>query len=75
MLINKLSFLLILKLVFLCCPYCYSPGYLYLDTIYSLAHAGPDAEWSLLPQKLKTPRREHQAFLVPDDITECSEIM
>ena len=42
------------------------------DSVYRLSHAGPDAEWVKMPQKLKTARHRHVAFLVSDDVTTCS---
>jgi len=39
---------------------------IYLDTIFHLPHAGEDAQWKELPQKLKIGRGHHTAFLVPD---------
>ena len=44
-----------------------------LDTIYHLAHAGNDAKWELMPQKLQTARCYHTAFLVPDEIDDYCE--
>ena len=35
-----------------------------LDAIYHLPHAGPDANWQKLPQKLKNPSSFHAAFLI-----------
>ena len=37
-----------------------------LDTIYYLAHSGPDATWQKLPQKLKFASAGHVAFLISD---------
>jgi hypothetical protein len=45
-----------------------------LDTLYKLPHAGRDAVWTKMQQKLKTGRMEHLAFLVPDNIVECSQL-
>ncbi len=45
-----------------------------LDTLYKLPHAGRDAVWTKMQQKLKTGRSEHTAFLVPDNIVECSQV-
>ena len=45
----------------------------YLKTILRLSHAGLEAEWELLPKKLKTGRQHHVAFLVPDDVVDCNE--
>jgi hypothetical protein len=44
----------------------------HLDTFYQLPHGGTDAVWTKMEQKLKVGRNAHAAFLVPDDITECS---
>ena len=41
-----------------------------LNTIYKLRHA--NSKWTLLPQKLKVARYFATAFLVPDEITDCS---
>jgi N-acetylneuraminic acid mutarotase len=43
-----------------------------LDTLYQLPHGGQDAVWTKMEQKLKSGRRLHTAFLVPDDIVDCS---
>jgi hypothetical protein len=43
-----------------------------LDTLYQLPHGGQDAVWTKMEQKMKTGRREHTAFLVPDNIVDCS---
>jgi hypothetical protein len=43
-----------------------------LDTIYQLPHGGQDAVWTKMEQKMKTGRSRHTAFLVPDNIVECS---
>ncbi len=42
------------------------------DSVYRLSHAGPDAKWVKMPQKLKTARSHHVAFHVSDDVTTCS---
>jgi N-acetylneuraminic acid mutarotase len=50
----------------------------YLDTLYQLPHGGQDAVWTKMEQKRKTRRRQkmirryHTAFLVPDNIVDCS---
>ena len=46
-----------------------SNNYTELNTIYRLPHSGKDAEWELMPQKLKFPRYRHTAFLVPKEKT------
>jgi hypothetical protein len=43
-----------------------------LDTLYQLPHGGQDAVWTKMEQKMSTRRREHTAFLIPDNIVECS---
>jgi hypothetical protein len=43
-----------------------------LDSLYQLPHGGQDAEWTKMEQKLKTGRRSHTAFLVPDDVVDCT---
>ncbi len=44
----------------------------YLDTLYQLPHGGQDAVWTKMEQKLKTGRSDHTAFMVPDNIVDCS---
>ena len=44
----------------------------YLDTLYQLPHGGREAEWTKMQQKLKIGRQQHTAFLVPDNIFDCS---
>ncbi len=48
-----------------------SPG-VNLDTLYQLPHGGQDAVWTKMEQKMNTGRYEHTAFLVPDNIADCS---
>ncbi len=43
-----------------------------LDTLYQLPHGGEDAVWTKMEQRLKSGRRLHTAFLVPDNIVDCS---
>jgi hypothetical protein len=43
-----------------------------LDTLYQLPHGGQDAVWTKMEQKMKTGRRRHTAFLVPDNFVDCS---
>jgi hypothetical protein len=50
--------------------YSYSVGN--LDTLYQLPHGGQDAAWIKMEQKMITGRRDHTAFLVPDNIFDCS---
>jgi hypothetical protein len=42
------------------------------ETMLRLAHAGDDAEWLELPQKLKNGRYLHTSFLIPDHLTKCT---
>jgi hypothetical protein len=42
-----------------------------LDTLYQLSHGGKDAVWTKMEQKMKTGRRGHTAFMVPDNIVDC----
>jgi hypothetical protein len=44
----------------------------FLDTLFQLPHGGADAEWILMKQKLNLKRRNHVAFLVPDNVVDCS---
>ena len=41
-----------------------------LDTLYRLPHTA--AQWELMPQRLKTARFYPIAFLIPDNITNCT---
>ncbi len=50
----------------------YSPSVGTLDTFYQLPHGGQDAVWTKMEQKMKTGRNDHTAFLVPDNIVDCS---
>jgi hypothetical protein len=43
-----------------------------LDTLYQLPHGGQDAVWTNMEQKMKTGRQQHTAFLIPDNIVDCS---
>jgi hypothetical protein len=43
-----------------------------LDTLYQLPHVGQDAAWTKMEQKINTGKKRHTAFLVPDNIVECS---
>jgi hypothetical protein len=43
-----------------------------LDTLYQLPHGGQDAVWTKMEQKMQMPRYEHTAFLIPDNIFDCS---
>ncbi len=43
-----------------------------LDTLYQLSLVGPDAVWTKMEQKMKTGRYAHTAFLIPDNIIDCS---
>jgi hypothetical protein len=44
----------------------------HLDSLYQLPHGGHDAVWTKMEQKMKTGRGAHTAFLVPDNIVDCS---
>jgi hypothetical protein len=44
----------------------------HLDTLYQLPHGGQDAVWTKMEQKMNTGRRDHSAFMVPDNIVDCS---
>jgi hypothetical protein len=50
----------------------YSPAVVNLDTLYQLPHGGQDAVWTKMEQKTKTERNSHSAFLIPDNIADCS---
>ncbi len=50
----------------------YSPSVDALDTLFQLPHGGQDAVWTKMEQKMKTGRQQHTAFLVPDNIVDCS---
>ncbi len=43
-----------------------------LDTLYQLPHGGQDAVWTKMEQQMKFGRQSHTAFLVPDNIVDCS---
>ncbi len=43
-----------------------------LNTLYQLPHGGQDAAWTKMEQKMKTGRYWHTAFMVPDNIVDCS---
>ncbi len=43
-----------------------------LDTLYQLPHGGQDAAWTKMEQKMKTIRSQHTAFLIPDNLVDCS---
>jgi hypothetical protein len=49
-----------------------SSSYVNLDSLYQLPHGGHDAAWTKMEQKMKTGREEHTAFMVPDNIVDCS---
>jgi hypothetical protein len=50
----------------------YSSSVDYLDTLYQLPHGGQDAVWTKMEQKMKTGRHAHTAFLIPENIVDCS---
>ncbi len=43
-----------------------------LDTLYQLPHGGQDAVWTKMEQKMKAKRHQQTAFLVPNNIVDCS---
>ncbi len=43
-----------------------------LDTLYQLPHGGQDAVWTKMEEKMITGRYTHTAFLIPDNIVDCS---
>ena len=43
-----------------------------LDTLFQLTHGGSDAKWTRMEQKMQIERQYHTAFLVPDEIVDCS---
>ena len=43
-----------------------------LSTLFRLPHAGSGATWEEMPQKLKTARYGHTAFLIPDELANCN---
>ncbi len=43
-----------------------------LDTLYQLPHGGQDAVWTKMEQKMNTGKNAHTAFLVPDNVADCS---
>ncbi len=49
-----------------------SSSYETLDTLYQLPHGGQDAVWTKMEQKMKSGRYAHTAFVVPDNIVDCS---
>ncbi len=50
----------------------YSSSVGYLDTLYQLPHGGQDAVWTKMEQKMQTGRKDHTAFLIPDNVVDCS---
>jgi hypothetical protein len=50
----------------------YSSNDEFLDTLYQLPHGGEDAVWTPMEQTLERTRSLHTAFLVPDNIVDCS---
>ena len=46
--------------------------YIINTSIYYLGHAGPSAQWQLLPQKLAIARSWFLAFFVPDEVASCT---
>ena len=49
-----------------------SPSTTHLDTLFQLPHGGKDAGWKKMEQTLKVGRHAHTAFLVSDNIVDCS---
>jgi hypothetical protein len=49
-----------------------SSSFVNLDTLYKLPHGGQDAIWTKMEQKMKIGRRHNTAFLIPDNIVDCS---
>ncbi len=43
-----------------------------LDTLFYLPHGDQDAVWTKMEQKMKTGRRLHTSFMIPDIIVNCS---
>jgi hypothetical protein len=43
-----------------------------LNTLYQLPHRGQDAVWTKMEQRMKVGRKDPTAFLVPDNIVDCS---
>ncbi len=43
-----------------------------IDTLYQLPPGGQDAVWIKVEQKMQTKRYFHTAFLVTDNIVDCS---
>ncbi len=43
-----------------------------LEALYQLPHGGQDAVWTKMEQKMQTGRWQHTAFMVPDNIVNCS---
>ena len=50
----------------------YNAEVAYHDTLYRLPHAGPDASWFKMPQRLQNARRFHVSFLVPEGLANCT---
>ncbi len=44
----------------------------YLDTLFHLPHLGQGAKWTSMDQKLNKRKTKHTAFLVPDNLVNCS---
>jgi len=44
----------------------------YFNTLFYLPHGGENAVWQELPQRLEEGRNGHVAFLIPDNITDCT---
>jgi hypothetical protein len=50
----------------------YAPSVGTLDNLYQLPHGGQDAVWTKMEQKMYTGRQFHTAFLIPDNLVDCS---
>ena len=50
----------------------YNAEVTYHDTLYRLPHAGPDASWFKMPQRLQNARHYHVSFLVPEGLANCT---
>jgi hypothetical protein len=50
----------------------FSSAVVNLDTLYQLPHGGLDAVWTKMEQTMKTGRSRHTAYLIPNNIVDCS---
>ena len=51
----------------------YSKGTGELSSLYELTCPASGCQWNLLEQQLQVPRAKHVAFLIYDDIFDCTE--